>query len=304
MSRQIGHRPLELLAEEWSVPVLRALIGGPRRPSELERQVDGAPHSVLMRRLGELESRGILAHRRHRGLPPQAIYELTDIGRRLMDVVIAATRWEREWATTPGHGSEALRLIGDELTRNMIIALTGGPSTASELHSALPLRVARSTLRQRLADLAATEVIRRSDTERVPSYDLGPSARSLALVEVAAARWEWECATSAPHVAARDIAGVLRLFAPDVRLPAELGGVCELRVDEGSDGPAVYLAANGHRLADLTLAPPSHPEAACKATTHGWCEALLAHRWSGVTFSGNRELMTVILLSVTAAIAT
>jgi DNA-binding HxlR family transcriptional regulator len=300
-TRQLGHATLELLAEDWSVPILRELQDEPLRPSQLEQRLPDAPHSALMRRLSEMHALGIVNHERYTDLPPRAQYALTRAGRRVLDVVDAATRWERQWTSKRTRGMVALQLIRDERTRELILVLAHGPARASELHNHLPEPIARSTLRQRVAELANRGILIRTETDGVASYELTELARGLALVEIAAARWEWEWARPDQPVAARDVADVLRLFAPAAELPAELGGICQIRVG----GPAstdVYLAADGRRIAALAARPHDLPQAACDATPHGWCDALLLRRWCGVTSTGNQALVAALLASVSSAL--
>ena len=298
-TRQLGHATLELLAEDWSVRILRELQDGPLRPSQLEERLPDAPHSAMMRRLSEMHCLGVVSHERYADLPPRAQYALTKGGRRVLDVVGAATRWERQWTSERTRGMAALRLIGDERTREIILALAQGPACASDLHAHLPEPVARSTLRQRVAELAHRGILIRTDKDGLASYELTGSARGVALVEIAAARWEWEWARPDQPVAARDVAGVLRLFAPAAELPAALDGICRMRVG-GPAGTDVYLAAEGRRVAALALKPHGPPQAACEATPHGWCDALLLRRWCGVTSTGNQALMAALLASVSS----
>ena len=72
---------LELLGERWALFVVRELMLGPRRFSDLRADLPGLSANVLTQRLKELEDRGVLVKYR---LPPPAsvqVYELTEIGR-------------------------------------------------------------------------------------------------------------------------------------------------------------------------------------------------------------------------------
>src|SRR6478736_7296830 len=71
---------LELIGERWALLVLRELMLGPRRFSELRIDLPGISANVLTQRLTELESRGLV---RRRKLPPPAssqVYEATEWG--------------------------------------------------------------------------------------------------------------------------------------------------------------------------------------------------------------------------------
>lgn len=73
--------------------IVRELLLGPLRFSELARTVGGAPTDVLTRRLRDLEADGVV---RRRELEPPAsgtVYELTEVGRELESVVLDLGRW-------------------------------------------------------------------------------------------------------------------------------------------------------------------------------------------------------------------
>jgi DNA-binding HxlR family transcriptional regulator len=86
-------RALDVIGERWAVLVVRELLLGPKRFTDLRA---GLPHlgpDVLAQRLRELEQAGVL---RRDELPPPAasrVYELTDWGRELEPVVLGLGRW-------------------------------------------------------------------------------------------------------------------------------------------------------------------------------------------------------------------
>jgi len=91
---------LELIGERWSLLVLRELMLGPRRFSELKGDLPGISANVLAQRLGELESRGLARRAR---LPPPAsvqVYEATQWGLEAEPIVQALGRWA---ARSPRH---------------------------------------------------------------------------------------------------------------------------------------------------------------------------------------------------------
>ena len=84
---------LELVGERWALLVMRELMFGPRRFSELRADLPGISANVLTQRLGELEQRG-LVRRTH--LPPPAsvqVYEATAWGLEAAPVIRALGRW-------------------------------------------------------------------------------------------------------------------------------------------------------------------------------------------------------------------
>lgn len=84
---------LELIGERWALLVLRELMLGPRRFSDLRADLPGISANVLTQRLGELEARGIVRRAR---LPPPAsvqVYEATPWGLEAEPLVQALGRW-------------------------------------------------------------------------------------------------------------------------------------------------------------------------------------------------------------------
>lgn len=91
---------LELIGERWALLVLRELMLGPRRFSELKGDLPGISANVLTQRLTELEQRGLLVKRK---LPPPAnvqVYEATPWGLEAEPIVQALGRWA---ARSPQH---------------------------------------------------------------------------------------------------------------------------------------------------------------------------------------------------------
>jgi DNA-binding HxlR family transcriptional regulator/putative sterol carrier protein len=84
---------LELVGERWALLIVRDLILGPKRFTELQRGLPRIPSNVLSVRLKELEEAGIV-RRRVRPRPEAGIdYELTEYGRELEDAVLRLGLW-------------------------------------------------------------------------------------------------------------------------------------------------------------------------------------------------------------------
>ena len=97
-------RATEILGERWTLLVVRELIDGPRRFSDLRPALAGISSSVLAERLARLEERGLV---RRRELPPPApatVYELTRIGRALEPVILELTRFGVRFLEAPRPG--------------------------------------------------------------------------------------------------------------------------------------------------------------------------------------------------------
>lgn len=86
-------RSLELLGERWTLLIIRELLLGPKRFSDLKDRLDGISASVLSQRLTRLEADGLV--RRAYLQPPAAsnVFELTEFGRALEPAVFELIRW-------------------------------------------------------------------------------------------------------------------------------------------------------------------------------------------------------------------
>ncbi len=86
-------RALDVVGERWALLVVRELLFGPKRFTELSRGLPAMSQNVLAARLRELETDGIVCN--YRLGPPAStrVYELTSRGYELEDVLIALGRW-------------------------------------------------------------------------------------------------------------------------------------------------------------------------------------------------------------------
>jgi DNA-binding HxlR family transcriptional regulator len=86
-------RALDVVGERWTLLIVRELLLGPRRFTDLADGLPGIGSSVLTARLANLEQSGLVAKRT---LPPPAasvVYELTDLGRGLAPALSALAGW-------------------------------------------------------------------------------------------------------------------------------------------------------------------------------------------------------------------
>jgi DNA-binding HxlR family transcriptional regulator len=84
------------LGDKWVPLLLIALRDGPRRHGELARTVAGARQKVLTQTLRGLESDGLVTRSVTATMPARVDYALTPLGRSLLDVVDAVSRWADE----------------------------------------------------------------------------------------------------------------------------------------------------------------------------------------------------------------
>ena len=103
---------LDLIGERWALLIVRELVLGPRRYTDLRAELPGISSNVLAHRLEELATSGILTRRT---LPPpagSAVYELTAWGAELDPILTRLGRWG---ARSPGHPN------GDHLSAGSLI---------------------------------------------------------------------------------------------------------------------------------------------------------------------------------------
>ena len=94
-------RALDAIGERWALMVVRELLLGPKRFTDLRTGLPHVSPDVLTQRLKDLEAGGVLVKRR---LPPPAasqVYELTPKGLALEPVLVALGRWGGAEAAPP-----------------------------------------------------------------------------------------------------------------------------------------------------------------------------------------------------------
>jgi DNA-binding HxlR family transcriptional regulator len=86
-------RALNLVGDRWALLIVRELLLGPKRFSDLRRGLPGASQSVLTQRLGELDQAGVVRRRTLEPPVSAAAYELTARGRELEPVLLLLSGW-------------------------------------------------------------------------------------------------------------------------------------------------------------------------------------------------------------------
>ncbi|MFD7660598.1 winged helix-turn-helix transcriptional regulator [Actinosynnema sp. NPDC059797] len=84
---------LDIVGDKWSLLVVRTLRNGPRRFTELKREIDGISQRMLTVTLRGLERDGILTRTVHNAMPPHVSYELTPMGRTLREATAPLLEW-------------------------------------------------------------------------------------------------------------------------------------------------------------------------------------------------------------------
>jgi len=140
-------RALDVIGERWALLVVRELLLGAKRFTDLRA---GLPHlspDVLAQRLRELEQAGVV---RRGKLPPPAgsrVYELTEWGRELEPVVLGLGRWGSRRAPFPSDHGE----LGVD---SLVLALKTlfDPASAAGLDANFELRLGEQAFEVRVED--------------------------------------------------------------------------------------------------------------------------------------------------------
>ena len=128
-------RALDRVGERWALLVVRELMLGPKRFTDLKTGLPHASPNVLAQRLRELERAGVVRKRR---LPPPAasqVYELTEWGAELEPVLVALGRWGARAPLDP-------ECMGMSVDSHLVsLATLFDPSLVGDFEASLELRM-------------------------------------------------------------------------------------------------------------------------------------------------------------------
>lgn len=88
---------LMLIGSKWNVLIIRELLSGRKRFSELKRAITGISPKVLTSQLRDMEKKGLLTRNVYPEIPPKVEYQLTDLGYTLKDILDALQLWGEEY---------------------------------------------------------------------------------------------------------------------------------------------------------------------------------------------------------------
>jgi DNA-binding HxlR family transcriptional regulator len=87
---------LNRVGDKWSAQVVALLRDGSKRFSELRRSIEGVSQRMLTLTLRGLERDGLVTRTVEPTIPPRVDYELTNLGRTLLDPILALAAWAQE----------------------------------------------------------------------------------------------------------------------------------------------------------------------------------------------------------------
>ncbi|MDO9401547.1 MAG: helix-turn-helix domain-containing protein [Polaromonas sp.] len=93
-----AERALRVLSGRWKAIILYHLFAGPRRLSQLKRQLPDTSQKVLVQQLRELQAHGLVAREVFAEMPPRVEYSVTELGRSLKPLLRALCEWGQRHA--------------------------------------------------------------------------------------------------------------------------------------------------------------------------------------------------------------
>src|SRR5436190_24385522 len=86
-------RALDAVGDRWSLLIVRELLGGPRRYTDLHADLPGVSTDILATRLKQLEAEGLVVRRKLERPANATVYQLTERGLTLRHVIDALGVW-------------------------------------------------------------------------------------------------------------------------------------------------------------------------------------------------------------------
>jgi DNA-binding HxlR family transcriptional regulator len=167
-------RALDAIGERWALLVVRELLLGPKRFTDLRAGLPNLGPDMLSQRLRDLEASGVV---RRDALPPPTgarVYELTDRGRELEPVVLALGAWGSR-APFP---SEDARLGVDSAV--LALKTLFDPGAAGRVDEEIELRLDGEPFRARVAN-GAFDVARGAARDPIATIATDPATLSRVL---------------------------------------------------------------------------------------------------------------------------
>lgn len=84
---------ISLIDGKWKVLILRDLLKGPRRYSQLKKSVGGISQKMLTQSLRQMQANGLVNRTARATVPPQVTYSLTALGESMRPIIAALRSW-------------------------------------------------------------------------------------------------------------------------------------------------------------------------------------------------------------------
>lgn len=103
------HEAVELIGKRWSGAILRVMMVGELRFSQIAQSVPELSDRLLSERMKELEARGVVERRVYAGPPVRVEYTLSAMGRDLEPALQEIQAWAQRWLDASQNRSSARR---------------------------------------------------------------------------------------------------------------------------------------------------------------------------------------------------
>jgi len=123
---------LDVLGDRWTLLILRDLMSGLHRYTDILENCGGMSPNVLSDRLKRLEHDGLITREYQRGLPPRVEYSLTEKGWAVRPILLALIDWGRQYLKPISSESVGAELTTDFVVR-MLPAFSFKPERAPDL---------------------------------------------------------------------------------------------------------------------------------------------------------------------------
>ncbi len=91
---------LSLIGDKWKILILRDLLPGTKRFSELRRSIGTVSQKVLTAQLRAMEKDGLVQRKVYAEVPPKVEYSLTELGKSLKPILDALWQWGENYQSS------------------------------------------------------------------------------------------------------------------------------------------------------------------------------------------------------------
>lgn len=169
---------VDIVGERWALLIVRDLFVSPKRFTDLKRGLPRIPSNILSARLKELEAAEVVERKVLPRPDGSVVYELTDYGQQLEDIVLALGRW----------GAQTLGEAGpdDIVTPDLLIMAMRSTFRADAANGdtvSYELRAGDVVINMRVAD-GALEVAEGELPDADLVIETGPALKALMAAEI------------------------------------------------------------------------------------------------------------------------
>jgi DNA-binding HxlR family transcriptional regulator len=134
-------KTLDAIGDRWTLLVLRDLMSGLHRYTEILLNCGGMSPNVLSDRLKRLQEDGLVERHHERGLPPQVEYTLTEKGWAVRPILLAMLDWGRQYVGSISR-EDVGTLVSTDFAVRMIPAFAFRPERAEGISASMVIEIA------------------------------------------------------------------------------------------------------------------------------------------------------------------